>query len=44
MFRWRSFSNRTLPRFHYFQIMDRSLRRIHSSSLRSTEGVWLKPK
>jgi hypothetical protein len=44
MFRWRSFSNRTLLRFHCFQITDRNLRRIHSSSRCSTEGVWLKPK
>jgi len=44
MFRWRSFTYRTCFRFHCFQIVDRNLRRIHSSSLRSSEGVWLKPK
>jgi len=37
--RWRSRTYRTLLRFHCFQITDRNLRRIHSSSLRSTEGV-----
>src|SRR5438445_8242452 len=37
-------SNRTLLRFHCFQITDRNLRRIHASSFCSTEGVWLKPK
>lgn len=29
---WRNLRNRTGPRFHCFQIMDRILRRIHSST------------
>ena len=42
--RFRSSANRTVPRFHCFQIADRSLRRIHSSRPSSTEGVWQFPK
>ena len=44
MFRWRSRTYRTLLRFHLSDHTERNLRRIHSSSFRSTEGVWLKPK
>jgi hypothetical protein len=44
MLRWRSRTYRTLLRFHCFQITDRNLRRIHASSVCSTEGVWRKPK
>jgi hypothetical protein len=39
MFRWRNFANRTVPRFHCFQITDRNLRLIHASNVRNTEGV-----
>jgi hypothetical protein len=39
MFRWRKLRNRTLPRFHCFQIMDRNLHRIHFSNRCNTEGV-----
>ena len=42
--RFRSSANRTVPRFHCFQIADRSLRRIHCSSPSSTDGVSHLPK
>jgi hypothetical protein len=37
-------SSLPMPRFHCFQITDRSLRRSQRSSSSSTEGVWLWPK
>ena len=37
--RLRSSANRVVPRFHCFQIADRSLRRSHFSRSSNTEGV-----
>ena len=42
--RRRSSAKRVRPRFHCFQAMARNRRLVHSSSLRSTDGVWQKPK
>ncbi len=36
---WRNFLNHTGPRFHCFQILDLSRRRIHSSRACRSEGV-----
>ena len=42
--RWQSSRYLVVPRFHWFQTIDRSRRRSHCSSLSSTSGVSHRPK